>query len=126
MNTVVLLVLLRLKILLKKSLVIFATNSTQMNFQKFKKLDENHYIIDAKMLIENVNDFLGINIDEEDIDTIGGWFMTKSFDAVKGEKIVEQGYDFMIKDIDGHHIQYLEIVKATPINNELEEITEEQ
>ena len=52
--------------------------------------------------------------------------MTKSFDAVKGEKIVEQGYDFMVKDIDGHHIQYLEIIKATPVNNEIEEITEEQ
>lgn len=91
-----------------------------------QKLEENHYIIDAKMLIENVNDLLGINIDEEDIDTIGGWFMTKSYDAVKGEKIVEQGYDFMIKDIDGHHIQYLEIIKATPVDIELEKIPEDQ
>ncbi|MFJ5772077.1 hemolysin family protein [Psychrobacillus sp. NPDC093180] len=90
-----------------------------------QKIDENHFIIDAKMLIENVNDLLGINIDEEDIDTIGGWFMTKSFEAVKGEKIIEQGYDFMVKDIDGHHIQYLEIIKATPLND-LDEITEEQ
>ncbi len=91
-----------------------------------QKLAENHYIIDAKMLIENVNDLLGINIDEEDIDTIGGWFMTKSFEAIKGEKIVEQGYDFMVKDIDGHHIQYLEIIKATPANPELEKMPEEQ
>ena len=91
-----------------------------------QKLAENHYIIDAKMLIENVNDLLGINIDEEDIDTIGGWFMTKSFEAIKGEKIVEQGYDFMVKDIDGHHIQYLEIIKATPANLELEKMPEEQ
>ncbi|GGA47602.1 hemolysin family protein [Psychrobacillus lasiicapitis] len=90
-----------------------------------QKIDENHFIIDAKMLIENVNDLLGINIDEEDIDTIGGWFMTRSFEAVKGEKIIEQGYDFMVKDIDGHHIQYLEIIKATPLND-LEEVTEEQ
>ena len=44
-----------------------------------QKLGENHYILDAKMLIENVNDLLGIDIDEEDIDTIGGWFMTKQF-----------------------------------------------
>ncbi|WP_246097058.1 hemolysin family protein [Psychrobacillus soli] len=91
-----------------------------------QKIDENHYIIDAKMLIENVNDLLGINIDEEDIDTIGGWFMTKSYDAIKGEKIIEQGYDFMVKDIDGHHIQYLEIIKSTVVDNDLEELTEEQ
>lgn len=90
-----------------------------------QKLDENHYIVDAKMLIENVNDLLGINIDEEDIDTIGGWFMTKSYETVKGEKILEQGYDFMIKEIDGHHIQYLEIIKSIPPTEELETTVEE-
>lgn len=90
-----------------------------------QKLDENHYIVDAKMLIENVNDLLGIDIDEEDIDTIGGWFMTKSYETVKGEKIQEQGYDFMIKEIDGHHIQYLEIIKSAPPVEELEPIIEQ-
>ena len=53
-----------------------------------QKIGENHYILDAKMLIENVNDILGIDIDEEDIDTIGGWFMTKRFEAIQGEKII--------------------------------------
>ncbi|MFF2755718.1 hemolysin family protein [Psychrobacillus sp. NPDC058041] len=86
-----------------------------------QKVGENHYIVDAKMLIENVNNLLSINIDEEDIDTIGGWFMTKSFDAVKGEKIIEQGFEFMIKDIDGHHIQYLEIIKIAPSDENLDE-----
>ncbi|WP_313894724.1 hemolysin family protein [Psychrobacillus sp.] len=91
-----------------------------------QKLGENHYILDAKMLIENVNDLLGIDIDEEDIDTIGGWVMTKNFDAVKGEKIVEQGFEFMVKDIDGHHILYLEIVKVpTIITIEKEELLAE-
>ncbi|WP_277587129.1 hemolysin family protein [Psychrobacillus antarcticus] len=92
-----------------------------------QKLDENHYIVDAKMLIENVNDLLGIDIDEEDIDTIGGWFMTKSYETVKGEKIQQQGYDFMIKEIDGHHIQYLEIIKsAPPVKEVKEEIVEQK
>jgi len=27
------------------------------------------------------------------------------------EKIIEQGYEFMIKDMDGHHILYLEVLK---------------
>jgi len=76
------------------------------------------------MLIENVNDLLGIDIDEEDIDTIGGWFMTKSYETIKGEKIQEQGYDFMIKEVDGHHIQYLEIIKSAPPVEELEPIVE--
>lgn len=74
-------------------------------------INENHYILDAKMLIENVNDVLDIDIDEEDIDTIGGWFMSERFEAVPGEKIIEQGYEFTVKDVEGHHILYLEAMK---------------
>ncbi|RNF39459.1 hemolysin family protein [Planococcus salinus] len=85
-----------------------------------QKIGEDHYIFDAKMLIETVNDTLGIEIEEEDIDTIGGWFMTKSFDAIKGQKIVEQGYEFLIKDIDGHHILYLEVQKLPEMEIEEE------
>lgn len=76
-----------------------------------QNVGENHYIFDAKLLIENVNEILNIEIDEEDIDTIGGWFMTQRFEAIQGEKIIEQGYEFMIKDMDGHHILYLEVIK---------------
>jgi CBS domain containing-hemolysin-like protein len=75
-------------------------------------IGEGHYIFDAKMLIEDVNDILGIHIDEEDIDTIGGWFMAKRFDIVKGEKILEQGYEFLVKDMEGHHILYIEVQKV--------------
>ncbi|MBD7985841.1 HlyC/CorC family transporter [Sporosarcina sp. Sa2YVA2] len=74
-------------------------------------INEDHYILDAKMLIENVNDVLNIDIDEEDIDTIGGWFMSERFEAVPGEKIIEQGYEFTVKDVEGHHILYLEAMK---------------
>ncbi|WP_026022119.1 hemolysin family protein [Kurthia massiliensis] len=79
-----------------------------------RKVKEGHYILDAKMLIENVNDFLGISIEEDDIDTIGGWVMTKNFDVVEGEKIYEQGYEFIVKELDGHHLLYLEVKKLTP------------
>ena len=78
---------------------------------EIQKLGDDHYIFDAKMLIENVNDILAIDIDEDDIDTIGGWFMTQRFDAIQGEKIIEQGYEFVVKDVDGHHILYLEVFK---------------
>lgn len=89
-----------------------------------QKLGDHHYILDAKILIENVNDILGIDIDEEDIDTIGGWFLTKHFEAIKGEKIIEQGYEFTIKDMEGHHILYLEVIKLT--KKEIDAMIEEK
>ncbi|MEG0259514.1 MAG: hemolysin family protein [Lysinibacillus sp.] len=75
-----------------------------------QEISENHYILDAKMLLENVNDMLNISIEDDDIDTIGGWFMTKRFDAVEGDSIEESGYEFIVKELDGHHILYLEVL----------------
>lgn len=74
-----------------------------------QKISDDHYIFSARMLIESINDILDIEIDDEDIDTIGGWLMSKNFDAIPGEKIIEQGYEFQIKEVDGHHILYLEV-----------------
>ncbi len=76
-----------------------------------QEIAENHFILDAKMLLENVNDMLGTDIEDDDIDTIGGWFMTKRFDAVEGDSIQEQGFEFIAKELDGHHILYLEVLK---------------
>lgn len=76
-----------------------------------QKLSEHHYIFDAKMRIDRVNVLLGIDINDEDIDTIGGWFMSKSFDTIEEQAIFEQGYEFLAKDMKGHHIHYLEVHK---------------
>lgn len=78
---------------------------------EIQEIDEGHYIIDAKLLLENVNDILGIEIEDEDIDTIGGWVMTQHFDVVEGDSFEAYGYQFTIKESDGHHISYLEIKK---------------
>ncbi|MEK4230698.1 hemolysin family protein [Solibacillus sp. FSL H8-0538] len=86
-----------------------------------QEIAEDHYILDAKMLLQEVNDILGIQIEDEDIDTIGGWFMTQHFDAIEGDSIEEQGYKFMIKELDGHHILYLEVSKLEEAATQIEE-----
>ncbi|MFY3790823.1 hemolysin family protein [Ureibacillus sp. MALMAid1270] len=84
-----------------------------------QEISEDHYIIDAKMLLDEVNDILGTHIEEQDIDTIGGWFLTKRFDAVEGDSFEFEGYEFKIKELDGHHILYIEVTK-------IDESTEEE
>ena len=85
---------------------------------EIQEINDDHYILDAKMLLQEVNDLLGIDIEDQDIDTIGGWFMTQYFDAVEGDSIEEQGYQFMIKELDGHHILYLEVTKLIDLEKE--------
>ncbi|MEI2663687.1 hemolysin family protein [Rossellomorea sp. LJF3] len=86
-----------------------------------QKIKEDHYIFDAVMLIEDVNDLLGISIEEEEVDTIGGWFLTQKYEVMPEDKIEEQGYCFKVKEIDGHHIQYLEVTKMRKNTSETNE-----
>ncbi|MFB1081472.1 hemolysin family protein [Jeotgalibacillus sp. JSM ZJ347] len=78
-----------------------------------QQIHENHYILDSKVLVQSVNELLDIDIDEEDVDTIGGWFMTRNFNAEVGDEIYEQGYVFRVNDVEGYHILYLEVWKLS-------------
>ncbi|AYA77917.1 hypothetical protein DOE78_22320 [Bacillus sp. Y1] len=77
-----------------------------------RKLNENHYIVDSKLLVEDVNHLLETTLSNEDVDTIGGWFMTQDMEAQVGTEIKTEGYVFKVQKKDGHHIQYLEIKRA--------------
>lgn len=78
-----------------------------------QKKGNGHFILDGKVLIEEVNDLLGTDFEEEDVDTIGGWFLTQKFDVGEGDIIEKEGFTFQIKEIEGHHILYIEVKKLT-------------
>jgi CBS domain containing-hemolysin-like protein len=82
-----------------------------------RKLDEDHYILSGKVLISEVNDLIGTHLSEDDVDTIGGWFLTNHFDAVEGEEIEEEGFIFRLKSIEEHHIHFIEILKTSTESN---------
>ncbi|MGE7834933.1 hemolysin family protein [Viridibacillus arvi] len=77
-----------------------------------QKIAENHYNLDAKLRLEEVEALLNIDINDEDIDTIGGWFMTNHDRILKGEKHEAEGYEFTIQDINMHQIVRLEVKKV--------------
>ncbi|MEH7354918.1 hemolysin family protein [Neobacillus drentensis] len=78
-----------------------------------QKKGNGNFILDGKVLISEVNDLLGTTLEEEDVDTIGGWFLTQKFDVQKDDVIEKDGYTFQIKEIEGHHIMYIEVKKTS-------------
>ncbi|MGG1677270.1 hemolysin family protein [Neobacillus sp. NRS-1170] len=76
-----------------------------------RKIKENHYIIESKVLVSEVNDLLGVEIDDEDVDTIGGWILTENYEAKEGDVMVHESYTFKILDMEEHHIKYIEVTK---------------
>lgn len=79
---------------------------------EIRRINDGHYILDGKLLIEDVNNLLGTAFSDEDIDTIGGWFLTQNFDASVGAKVEEAGFIFKVHESDGHQIHYLEVMKG--------------
>lgn len=79
---------------------------------EIRKVADDHYLFSSRILIEEVNDLLGIHLDEEDVDTLGGWFMTRKMDAEVGDELIEERYRFKVREIDEYHILYLEVTKA--------------
>lgn len=78
---------------------------------EIRKIKEDHFILDGKVLIEDVNKLLGTHLSEDEMDTIGGWFLAHNFDLDKITEIETEGYLFKIHENDGHHIHYLEVKK---------------
>jgi len=77
-----------------------------------QKVKDDHYIFDSKVLVEEINQLLGININDDDIDTIGGWMLTENFEAKEGDSIYFDDFEFKIIEMEDHHIKYIEVKKA--------------
>jgi CBS domain containing-hemolysin-like protein len=82
-----------------------------------RKVNEHTTIVDGKVLIEEVNDLLGTDIDDTDVDTIGGWILTEKFDIQQGEILSYGDYEFKVLKMEGRHVQLVEITKRvkTPL-----------
>lgn len=74
-----------------------------------QKLNEHQTLLDGKVLISEVNDMFGLEVDDEDVDTIGGWVLTKKYDLEQGDTIVLDHYQFRVKELDGHHVRWIEV-----------------
>ena len=61
--------------------------------------------IDAKLLLEEVNDLLGIRIEDEDVDSIGGWIYDRLGEAPRvGHMAAHTGTLFFVEEVDGVRI----------------------
>ncbi|MEH7248518.1 hemolysin family protein [Neobacillus niacini] len=80
---------------------------------KIRRLKRNEYILDAKVPIREVNKIFRIDLSSEEVDTIGGWFLSNKGDAevTVGEEVEVEGCRFRIHEADGYHIKYLEVKK---------------
>ena len=73
------------------------------------KLSQNHYRINARMLIDEVNDTFGLNIEEENVDTIGGWVLNEKYDIKVGEDVHYGNCLFKVIQKDKYSIELIDL-----------------
>lgn len=97
--------------------------------EEIYKVNENKSIIEGKVLISEINDLFSLDIDDADVDTIGGWILTENFDVQEGDTIKIKNYTLKILKIEGHYIKSIELtrepVKKAETSNEKCEEDEE-
>ena len=59
-------------------------------------VNEQHIIVDGKVLISEVKDLFGLHIEEDDVDTIGGWIMMQNHEIEEGQHVEAEGYEFKV------------------------------
>lgn len=74
-------------------------------------VNEQHIIVDGKVLISEVKDLFGLHIEEDDVDTIGGWIMMQNHEIEEGQHVEAEGYEFKVLEKDAYQIKRVEIRK---------------
>lgn len=71
--------------------------------------------VDGRVLIEKINELFEIDIEDEDVDTLGGWMMSELNDIPHvGVKIEFDGIEFEITEIDHLRILRIDIHSLPP------------
>lgn len=76
---------------------------------EIRKVNDGHFIVYSKILLEEVARFLNIEMDNSDVDTLGGWYYSQDMELKQDYIIEHAGYTFSIHEIDGLQLRYIEI-----------------
>ena len=74
-------------------------------------VNEQHIIVDGKVLISEVTDLFGLHIEEDDVDTIGGWIMMQNHEIEEGQHVEAEGYEFKVLEKTLTKLNVLKFVK---------------
>ncbi len=88
-----------------------------------RKIGDDHYILYAKMLLDDVAKLLHIELENPDIDTIGGWYFSQNTDLIDDVVIEYENYAFSIYEKEDIYLRYIEVKKVED-KQSIEEVTE--
>lgn len=80
---------------------------------RIKKVDETTTLLEGKVLISEVNELFHLDLDDTDLDTIGGWILSQRGEIEPLDEVKHEGYLFKVIEMEGHQIKKLEVQKES-------------
>ncbi|MDN3954163.1 hemolysin family protein [Sporolactobacillus laevolacticus] len=81
-----------------------------------KRIDPDKALVDGKLLISHVNQQFQIDIEEEGIDTIGGWMLAEDPNVKVGSKLNYDHVTFEVTEMEAHQIRKIMITKIKTLH----------
>ncbi|MNY53920.1 Transporter associated domain protein [compost metagenome] len=82
--------------------------------------------VEGRMLIEDVNDLTGVVIEDDEVDSIGGWlFKELEGNPSKGKRVVVGDVTFEVEEATRLRITRINIHRETPLVSEEDEAGED-
>ncbi|XEC93477.1 hemolysin family protein [Paenibacillus tarimensis] len=79
--------------------------------KEFEILGENRYLVEGILLIDELNEKLGIDLEHDEVDSIGGWLYSRQPDLKKGEQWTYGLLTFIVREREKNRIRKIEIIK---------------
>jgi CBS domain containing-hemolysin-like protein len=72
------------------------------------KTEDNNYIVDGKLILDEINELLKVSIESDNIDTIGGWIYSqlKAYPKIN-DVIAYENYEFVVLECDNKRINQI-------------------
>jgi CBS domain containing-hemolysin-like protein len=82
--------------------------------REIEKLSENSYLLDGKVILSEFSDLTGLNLDEEDVDTVGGWVYSRIPEPKTGKEYTEGHVKVIIREMGKNRVRRVEVIIEKP------------
>lgn len=81
--------------------------------REIEKLEENCYLLDGKVSLDELGQLTNHNFDNEDTDTVGGWLYTRLQSPKTGVRYDHENLTFIIREATKNRIRKVELIIQT-------------
>ncbi|MFB5761819.1 hemolysin family protein [Paenibacillus medicaginis] len=92
--------------------------------KEVEKLSENSYLMDGKVILSEFSDLTGLNLDDEDVDTVGGWVYSRIPEPKTGKEYTEGHVKVIIREMGKNRVRRVEVIIEEPSRLSGEEETD--